>query len=312
MATSASEPWDEMPAWPDREIGRIAGRQDTIITRRQLLGLGVRPRTVSRALERGRLHRVHRGVYSLVPAGARPSRAAERAALLACGSRAVLSHRTAAGLLGLQLPGRPGVIEVTIVDGDRRRPGLVIHRSPNPGRGERCSISGLAVTSIARTVIDLAPDLSVRGLEHLIDQALRKTSRTKLREATARHASRAGVPRIAPLLDPSRPSSDTWSKAEERLRQLIRRAELPAPESNVGVGRYVPDLLWREERVIVEYDSEEFHSGPVAARWDTVRHNTLTAEGFHVIHLTWDDIVGHPERTLALIATALARGGRGA
>jgi very-short-patch-repair endonuclease len=114
---------------------------------------------------------------------------------------------------------------------------------------------------------------------------LRKTTRAKVSEAAARHAGRPGVARTVALLDPARPSSETWSKTEERLRRLLRRAELPSPESNVAIGIYTPDLLSRDQRVIVEYDSEEFHSGPVATRWDTVRHNALTAEGFHVIHL---------------------------
>jgi predicted transcriptional regulator of viral defense system len=299
----------ESSGWPDREIGELAGRQQTMVTAGQLRGFGLSRSAVTRALRRGRLHRVHRGVYSLVVPSARPALAAERAALLACGPSAVLSHHTAARMHGFRAARAPEV-HVTVVAQRRVHPGLVVHRTNALDRAERTRAAGLPVTSVARTVIDLAPDLSLRGLEHLVDQALRKTSRTKLREATARHASRAGVARVARLLDPSRPSSDTWSKAEERLRQLIRRAEQPEPESNVPVGAYVPDLLWRAERVIVEYDSEEFHSGPVAARWDAVRHNTLTAQRFYVIHLTADDILKHPERTLALIVTALARGGR--
>jgi very-short-patch-repair endonuclease len=299
----------ESSGWPDREIGELAGRQQTMVTAGQLRGLGLSRSAVTRALRRGRLYRVHRGVYSLVVSGARPALAAERAALLACGPGAVLSHHAAARVHGFRAAGARE-IHVTVVAQRRVHPGLVVHWTNALDRTERARVGGLAVTSVARTVIDLAPGLSLRGLEHLVDQALRKTSRTKLREATARHTSRAGVARVASLLDPSRPSSETWSKAEERLRQLIRRAELPAPESNVPVGAYIPDLLWRAQRVIVEYDSEEFHSGPVAMRWDAVRHNTLTAQRFYVIHLTADDILKHPERTVALIATALARGGK--
>jgi predicted transcriptional regulator of viral defense system len=114
-------------AWPDAAISAIAGRQRTMITREQPLALGVRPATISTALGRGRLHRLHHGVYSLVVAAARPAGAAEQAALLACGETAALSHQTAAHAHGLRVAAAPG-LQVTVVD-DRRRPGLCVHRT---------------------------------------------------------------------------------------------------------------------------------------------------------------------------------------
>jgi very-short-patch-repair endonuclease len=115
------------------------------------------------------------------------------------------------------------------------------------------------------------------------------------------------VARLRALLDPRRPSSDTWSDREERLLQLIRRGGLPAPEVNVALGGYVPDLLWREKRVIVEYDSDQSHSGSAARRYDAIRHNALTAQGYRVIHISREDLDRHPEQVLVWIAIALAR-----
>jgi very-short-patch-repair endonuclease len=301
--------WDEMPAWPDREIAQLAGRQRTIVSHAQLIALGVRPRTIGAALDRGRLHRVHHGVHSLVVAQARPLLAAEQAALLACGPRAVLSHRTAAHLHGLSLPGRASEIDVTVIAADRRRPAITIHRTRRLGPGDRTRVNRLPVTSIARTILDLSATLPPRTLEHLLDQGLRRTSATKLREALARHPGRAGTAQLRLLLDPERPSSETWSVAEERLRRLILRAGLPAPELNVALGDYIPDLLWREHRVIVEFDSRRHHSGPVAKRRDARRHNDLTVQRFQVLHVTWQDLVDHPERVLVWVAVGLAAAG---
>lgn len=294
--------------WPDRAIAQIAARQATMISRSQLLKLGVHPRVITAALSRGRLHRVHAGVYSLLPPRARPRLAAEWAAVLATGPHAVISHQTAAPLHGIQLPGpAPRVIHVTVIGAHRRRrPGLTVHRSivlPAEDRGHR---HGLAVTSIARTVLDLAPLLDDQALEQLIDRALQKTSRAKLQETVARHRRRPGAARVAALLHPTRPSADTWSRTEARLRRMLLDADIPAPEANQPVGPYIVDLIWRQQRVIVEYDSD-LHSGDIARRRDDVRHNDLASWGWNVLHVPWPVLRDHPERVIAWVAVALAR-----
>jgi very-short-patch-repair endonuclease len=308
MGVSSRGEWGENQAWPDRAIGELAARQATIVTHAQLRALGVRPRTIAAAVARGRLHRVHYGVFSLVPAAARPARSAEWAGALACGPTAVLAGHSAARLHGLRTAAISEV-ELIVVRSERGRgrPGLRVHRTMALDRAELVRVGGLPVTSIARTVVDLAPHLHDRALEHLVDQAIARTGRTKLLETLDRHVARRGTRRLRRLLHPARPSSETWSRAEERLLGLIRRAGLPAPEVNVALGRYVPDLLWREQRVIVEFDSYAHHSGPGSFDRDRTRHNELTAQGYHVIHVTWLQLTERPERVLVWIAVALHR-----
>ncbi len=294
--------------WPDRAIGEIAGRQQTDVSRAQLLALGASSEAIARALARGRLHRVHQGVYSLVPARARPPLAAEQAALLACGPSAVLSHQSAARLHGLRLPSRAGAIHVTTTESHRRsRAGVVVHRTQTLHRGEHHRVQGLPTTSIARTLVDLAPLYRARQLAPLVDQALRLASRARLLETLDRHPRRPGTQRLRRLLDPARPSADTWSKAEARLLAAIRRAHLPMPEANVRVGGYVADLLWREQRVIVEYDSEHYHSGPGVFHSDRARHNDLSAGARHeVLHVTEEHVSRELERVIVWISRALS------
>jgi predicted transcriptional regulator of viral defense system/very-short-patch-repair endonuclease len=299
--------------WPYAEVAELASRQHTIVTNEALRRLGLDRRTITRALVRGQIFQVHRGVYSLVPAQARPALAAEQAALLACGPTAVLSHHTAARLHGLRI--RPTrAIHVTLVATSRHRrshPGLHVHRTQTLHPGEEKRVSRLAVTGLARTLIDIAPLISGPELEHVLDQALRKTSAAAIHSALDHHPRRPGTPRLRALLDPERPSADTWSRSEQRLRRLIQRAGLPSPESNVQLGRdgYVPDLLWRDARVIVEYDSWEFHSSRSAFVSDRERHNQLTADGFQVLHVTWQALTDRPEKVLVWIAVALTRAG---
>jgi very-short-patch-repair endonuclease len=280
-----------------------------MITYVQLIELGVPPGSVAAAVAAGRLYRVHRGVYSIAPPGARPRLAAEHAALLACGKRAVLSHGSAAWLHGLS-ERRPATVELTVVgERGRRRPGLRVHRVMALERADRTMVGRLWCTSVARTVIDLAPAFDDRELEPLLDRALRTTTRTAMLSALARTHGRPGTGRVRALLDPARPSADAWSKAERRLLELIRASGLPQPECDVPLGDHgrIPDLLWRAERVIVEYDSWEYHSGPASFHDDRERHNELTAQGYQVLHVTWRVLHDHPEQVLVWIARALGR-----
>jgi hypothetical protein len=95
--------FDEHPprvehGWPDRRIAALAAGQRAQITHQQLRQLGVGRSAIGRAQRRCRLHPVHRGVYALVAPGALPRLATEQAAILACGSRALISHASAAAL----------------------------------------------------------------------------------------------------------------------------------------------------------------------------------------------------------------------
>ena len=237
-------------SWPDAAVAHLAARQRTLVTRGQLLGLGVKTRAVSRALARGRLFRVHAGVYSLVPAGVRPAWAAELAAVLAYGDHAVLSHQTAARLHGIELPGEPPRLHVTLVERQTKRShaGIVLHHTATLHPQEQHRLHGLPVTSVARTVIDLMPTQTPRRRELLVDMALRKTSLTKLTEAAARHPARPGVPALTALLDPHRPSSLSWSQREERLRELLVRARLPLARATSNCTRAISRICCGERK----------------------------------------------------------------
>jgi hypothetical protein len=292
---------DRLDAW-GLVTGDLIARQAGTISRRQLLAAGFSATQIRHALRAGRLHRLHRGVYSLLPVTALAPTARHHAALLACGDHAVLSHQTAAHLLGLTSPpSLTAELHVTAT-ADRRHRGLIVHRTHHLPRSDTTKVGRLWVTCIARTAEDLARSLDgERAFERLVDAALRRISASALHD----------IPRAVALLDDGagdRRSSLTWSREEERLRALIGRAGLPAPESNVALGRFVPDLLWRAQRVVVEYDSYDFHSGPAAFHSDRDRHNHFEALGYHVIHVTLRQLTRRREQVLVWIASALARG----
>src|SRR5215218_9954233 len=111
-----------------RALAEIAERQYGVVTTAQLRGLGFSSSAISRASFAGRLHRVHRGVYSI---GYRQLGRHGRCltTVLACGDGACLSHEAAAWLWGL-LPWCPKVVDVTVPGAGRSRPGIRLHHAP--------------------------------------------------------------------------------------------------------------------------------------------------------------------------------------
>lgn len=165
----------------------------------------------------------------------------------------------------------------------------------------------IPVTTPARTLLDLATVLPSRELEQAIAKAERMHAGTQRRllALLARYPSRAGTPKLRELLDGSRNPALTRSEAEERFLELVRRAGLPAPDTNVHVHGYELDFLWREERLAVEVDGFAFHSDRSAFEADRRRDADLAASGIQVIRVTWRQIRDEPEATLARLAIAL-------
>ncbi len=138
-------------------IAEVAGRQENVITRGQLLALGVGRRAIARRLENGRWQRIHSGVYLVGPAA--PTQMARmRAAVLACGDGAAISHRTAA-LFWQVMPStvREGDVHVTVAGRNPgQRPGICLHRATELAPSEVVTKAGLMLTSPARTIRKMA------------------------------------------------------------------------------------------------------------------------------------------------------------
>jgi len=297
------------PADIDWAIAEIAGEQHGVVSRAQLLAIGVSATAIDWRLKRGRLHRVHRGVY-LVGHAAAPQRAPEMAAVLACGSRSLVSHRSAAVLWALISAPGLDYVEVTVADlGNRVRPGIRVHRTTSLDRRDLRRLDGIPVTSPARTLLDIAGIVSPQVLERAVaeGEARRLARRSQLLQTLDRNSGRPGSTPLRALLEQQGGPALTRSVAEEKLLALVRAALLPAPEANVKVGPYEVDLLWRGERVIAEVDGYRFHSSRRAFERDRRRDPELRERGYEVIRITWRQIVDEPEVVIARIAGALAR-----
>lgn len=285
---------------------RIATRQHGIVTRAQLRDAGFSHDVIDHRIRSGRLVRIHKGVYlvGVVP----PPYAHEMAACLACGPRAVLSHRSAAVLWQI-LRGRPrpSALEVTVPKGYCRRPGLEVYRIGTLRPDEVTRLEGIPITTAARTLYDLAGSLKGRSLERAVAEAiaLGLTTAAGVRAMAERQQGRRGVGHLRAVLDLGDPRR-TRSEAEERFLGLIRRSDIPCPAVNTRIGDYEIDFFWPAERLAVEVDGFTFHTSPRAFEKDRRRDAELATLGVRVVRVTWRQVTEEPRAVISRLKGALS------
>jgi very-short-patch-repair endonuclease len=232
------------------------------------------------------------------------------AAVLACGERAVVSHAAAAALWEIR-PEADGPITVTIVGDRARHAGIRAHQTHSLHPSDRKLLRGIPVTSAARTLLDNAADLAPRRLGEALEQAQIKRLVTKreIEAALRRAPRRLGRAALRALVADS---AVTRSVAERMVVKLLRAAGLPRPAFNAEAEGYEVDALWRVERVVLEFDSHEFHATRAAFERDRRRDASLTRAGYLVLRTTWHELTERPHALVARIAEALAlaRAGR--
>ncbi len=287
----------------ERAIARIAGRQDNVIGHDQLIAAGLTRAAIAYRVRAGRMQRWHRGVYILGPAPPTPM-AKARAAALAGGANAVVSHRSAACLFGL-VPDIAGDVEITVAGRNPgSHPGIRLHRVPELPRQEITAMNGLRITTIARTICDLAATESARETEHALQEALyrRVVTPRAIERVIAREPRRRGAPVIRALIEDPRL---TRSERERLLLRLIEAAQLPKPLTNVAVHGYPVDVFWPTESLVLEFDGWGAHGHRLAFESDRKRDQVLLAAGIRVLRITDRQLKHEPIAVAARIAQAL-------
>ena len=271
----------------DFQIGELATVQHGVVARRQLIELGLSEPMVGRLLARGRLHGIHRGVYA-VGHKRLTKHGRYMAAVLACGPTAVLSHRCAADLWGLKTGGTR--LEVSVPGTQRRRPKHILLYQPRdiPPR-HRGTIDAIPVTSLARTLVDLAAVVDPTRLGRAWEEA----DRTQRLDVRAVDDVLAGVPNgkgtghIRALIAERRTATDTREGMERDFADIIRKAGLPTPAYNALIEGFLVDAVWVEQRLIVELDSFDFHDRTRKSHdHERERHTALQLKGWQVVRLT--------------------------
>lgn len=272
----------------DEALWRLAGRQHGVVSLAQLKAVGHDEFAVYRRVAAGRLHRLYQGVYA-VGHMALTEQSRMLAAVVACGPGAALSHRSAGGLWGL-VKGKPA-IEVTCRRARPPGPGVVVHRS-TLARADRGTIDGIPVTSLARTVIDLADGLNDRQLADVVHEAevRRLFDLNELKRAQERVPGRRGRHRLQRVLANWAPRPFTRSEAERRFLELCACHGLPTPRSATLIAGYEVDFFFADAGVVVEIDGAAVHHTRRAFQEDRRRDRALAAQGLHVVRVTWRDL----------------------
>jgi predicted transcriptional regulator of viral defense system len=287
-----------------------------LVTLDQLLEVGVSSVAVRKRVERGRLHRVHCGVYAVGhPVLSRQGRF--MAAVLACGSGAALSHRSAAEFWGLR-GSSPASIDVTAPNRRGRIPvGINAHRSGAVRPADLTELHGIPCTTVARTLLDLAGLISLWDLRKAVAEAevLRLLDVSAVRVLIRRCSGRRGVARLRLCIDELDPSTRrTRSELERMFLRLCRRGGLVKPEVNVpldvGGLQLQPDFLWRDARLIIETDSRKYHGTGSAFELDRHREQRFYAAGWQVVRCTWRQVEHEPHELIRLLRAGLDRASR--
>ncbi len=239
-----------------------------------------------------------------------------RAAALACPG-AVVSHRSAAALLGF---GKAVPVVVDLIPTQqrgRRIDGIKPHRVPYPARSEWAYVHGIPCTTAARTIIDLAGAYGEDALRDAVERAAteRKLDLAAIDAILASAPRRRGAPCLRRVLNDWRPVAETARYAtfrslfEAKLLPLVAAAGLPLPRFNVPVRTaervLEVDLIWEHERLVVEADSRKHHGIEVAFERDHRRARELIAAGYGLLGVTWREVEEEADAVFAVIRQEL-------
>jgi predicted transcriptional regulator of viral defense system len=274
---------------PDLAVAGLAAEQDGVIHSEQLRECGLGRRAIHYRASNGRFHQLFPRVYAV----GHPTISRKgwlRAAILYSGPDSVLSHWTAAEVHGLTRGSRRA-IHVTIpgrngfVLGDLRA-----HRTRRLEPADTAVVDGLRVTSVPRTLVDVAGVARANELLSTMEQAQRLGVFDLRRiEALLGHSNgRRGAAALRAALNELRDEPpDAKSRLERRFLAYCRRRRLPEPALNVSVAGFMVDAAWPGRGVVGELDSYSYHGHKRSFESDRKRDIKLQIAGQRVVRITY-------------------------
>jgi hypothetical protein len=276
-------------------LQEVARRQWGVVTRDQLAAIGLSSNGIAEWIRTKRISRLHRGVYAYGHDRLRRE-GYWLAAVLACGPGAVLSHRGAAALWGIR-PSESAIVDVTVPSraGRIRRRGVRVHRSGRLSPEEVTEVHGIPVTTVARTLLDLADDLDIQALRRAVTEAEYRHlyDHTSLIAVVEMNPGR----RTRKLLTAATEGRlhRTRSPLEDRFLRFKDRYGVEEPECNVHLAGYEVDSLWRRVGLAVKLDGLDAHGTREAVRRDRRKDRALWRVGVRTMRLTGDALDAEEE-----------------
>jgi hypothetical protein len=290
----------------DKDLQRLFLGHDGVATSAQILEL-INRRRFERLLNTGALERIWSGIYCI---GEPDDDIRLRGLDLSCGAVVPVCLATAAAIYGFDVQGDPD-FHVLNPPGHQLRPvdGLVVHRREG---APLQIVDGRPITSPAWTAVEVARALRRPRALATLDAALRSRTcaRAELWRAAIQQAGRRGIVAVRELLPLADGRAESPMESEARLAMID--GGLPIPElqyeivdGNGELRRL--DFAWPEQRVAVEYDGLDWHSGDDAMPRDRKRTAALMDIGWVVIAIVFDDVRHRSWDFVARIDTQLRR-----
>lgn len=290
-----------------RALAELAERQYGVVAVRQLERLGFSSAGIGRMARAGRLRRMHRGVYG-VGHRALPRRGRCLAAVLACGQGAVLSHGSAAWLLGLA-PSLPDPVHVTVPSHGQRHDGIALHHSSTLTAREYGVLEVIPVTAWPRTMLDVAATGSTWELNDVVERAERKEilDITAIDALLRRRRGDRGAAQLRLATQIYREPVFSRARSERLFLAMVKAAGLPRPAINTWVEKFEIDAYWEAERFAVEVDGWEAHRTRQAFEDDHLRWEEMKLAGIEVVPISARRIERHPVEVGNRLRTLLER-----
>lgn len=271
------------------------------------MDLGVSRQGIEHRVSRGRLYPIARGVYVV----GRPEidrRGRWMAAVLSCGPTAVLSHWAAGAHWGV-VAGDCTQVDVSVRTCSHREvAGVRLHRRGGLRPDDVTTHEGIPVTTPIQTLIDLAGDMDDGRLERAVNEAdrLDLVDPETLLRALDGYPSRRGVARLRALLG-ARVFRLTDSELERRFLRLVRRANLPAPQTGTRLNGFQVDFYWPRFGLVVETDGLRYHRTPAQQARDRERDQAHTAAGLTQLRFTHVQVFRDPARVARTLRAVVRR-----
>jgi Transcriptional regulator, AbiEi antitoxin/Protein of unknown function (DUF559) len=297
----------------DTQLAGLAARQHGVFGLSQLRQLGITDDAVRKRVVRGRLDRIHRGVYALTPRSLLTGKGLWMAAVLACGPWAALSHRSAAHLYGLRPTTRAGIDVIVPRAAMRRYDGVDVHRSVTLADHDVTTVDSIPVTTLARMILDLAAVVDQRSVERVIGEAVDRGmfDLWAVNDQLKRNPKHPGTPRVRAALGPDR-AGLTDSDLEELFVAIWWPTGLPRPQTRFyidpGDGGLLirADFAWPAARFDLEIDGGRYHAPEHHRRRDYRRDQRLKRAKWEVLRVGDDQLNGEPDGVVAIVWELLA------
>jgi very-short-patch-repair endonuclease len=294
-------------------VGGIAERQHGVVSRNQLRGVGLTEAAIKQGVEAGRLYPLFRATFAV----GHPRRGRKHrllAATLACGEGTVVSHGTAAALLGLWQFWPADIEVIAPVEAGRKIRGIRRRFVPIPLPEQITLKEEIPCTTASRTIVDVARLAGPKLLADTVEQAaVLELLNVPEIDGILFEARRRGEKKLNRVLEPWRrysPRVRVRSRMEAKMLPLLTHHSMPIPECNeklrIGNETFEVDFLWRKQKVVVETDGGRFHGNPAAQARDAHRNRALARAGYRVPRVGWHELRDEPERAISEIRRFLS------